>query len=252
MALVLVDLDLIDEDPRNPRGEIFDDDVADLKQALLARGQEDPLHLIPQDNGRYFLHEGHRRIRAMREIGWKKGKAIARRFSDRRSQILSQGQMHAHRRNWGPMAWAEFCHRLFFEEKMTREDIARELGVSQAFVRDSIALTHLTDREKDSVRQGALSKKDALARLARRRAQRDGKPVPASAAKKTTAKKALPEPHLNDGHQLAEQVAARCASGGLEHAARPRIGGVGCGACWEDVIRADAITATRPQLASVA
>lgn len=249
MALVLVDLDLIDEDPRNPRGEILDDDVADLKQALLARGQEDPMHLIPRDNGRYFLHEGHRRLRAMRELGWKTGKAIERRFADRRSQMLSQGQMHAHRRNWGPMAWADYCHRLFFEEKMTREDIARELGVSQAFVRDSIALTHLTDREKKAVAGGTLSKKDALARLARRRAERDGRPAPA--LKKTASKKPAAEPHLNAGHRLAEQVAARCASGGIEHAAHPKIGGVGCGVCWEDVIRADAIAAAkRPVLAA--
>jgi hypothetical protein len=46
-------------------------------------------------------------------------------------------------------------------------------------------------------------------------------------------------------------VKTRCASYSKEHTARMKIGGVGCGQCWEDTIRDDAIAAAvRPMLAA--
>jgi ParB/RepB/Spo0J family partition protein len=251
-GLFLVDLNLIDEDPRNPRGEVGD--VSDLMQALRERGkQEDPMHLIPQGNGRFYVHEGHRRLKAMRAIGWTQGKAIERQFSSQLDALLSQGQMHAHRKNFDPMAWARYCHRLFFEHNLTREDIARLLGVGQGWVRDHIAFMHLEPWEQRALQNGEMTKAEASRRLADRRAMRDGRPPTAKKtavvpAQRTGDQAPAPAPHFSGQHPLAEQVAVRCASGGLQHAGQPKIGGVGCGLCWEDVIRADALTSARPTL----
>jgi len=253
VSVFLVDLDLVDDDPDNPRGEVGD--VSDLKQSLLERGQEDPIHLVRKADGRYLLHEGHRRRKAFKELGWKKAMAVPRRFDSELERLLSQGTMHVHRKNFGPMAWARYCHRLFWQHKQTREDIARQLGVSQAWVRDHISFMTLLDWEQRALERGDMTRADALRRAADHRAERDGKP-PAKAKKTASATAKTPraggEPHLNGQHQLAEQVAARCASRGVEHAARPKIGGVGCGQCWEDVIRADALTTARSDLALAA
>lgn len=252
-GLVLVQLNLIDEDPRNPRGPVGD--VADLMQAIADRGQEDPIHIIAKGDGRYFLHEGHRRRAALTALGIGTAKAIVRRFGSDLDQLLSQGQMHAHRKQWDPMAWARYCHRLYWEHNLTRDDIARQLGVSQKWVRDHIGFMTLTGPEQRELESGALSQGEALHRLANRRAMRDGRPAPAG--KTTPAAAVIPaqrqprsEPHLNPGHHLADTVTDRCASHGPGHAARPKIGGVGCGQCWEDAIRDDALTAVRPVLAA--
>lgn len=265
MATVLVDLAFIDEDPHNPRGDVGD--VTDLKQSIAQDGQQDPLHLIPQGNGRYFLHEGHRRREAIAQLNADpdrlgpplKAKAIERHFTDDLSRLISQGNMHAHRKNWDPMAWSRYLNRLFEEHKLLDQAIARRLGVSQNFVREHLSFMHLHDYEQRALERGEITRKEALHRLAVRRAERDGTPLPATkkaAAKKTPATKtarSADDPYLTHTHRLAETVAARCATGGLEHAARPKIGGVGCGQCWEDAIRDDATTAvSSPVLAAVA
>lgn len=258
-GLVLVDLDLIDEDPDNPRGEVGD--VSGLKQSIVSRGQEDPIHVIPKPGGRYFLLEGHRRVKALTELGRTQAKAIERHFRTPLDQLLAQGAMHAHRKDFGPMAWCRYLRRLF-DQDLTREQIARELGVSQAFVRDHLSFHHLLEWEQRSLERGEMTRKHALQILADRRAARTGKPAPApktnttkaqvTAPKRIAAPPAAAEPYLNSGHRLAEQVTNRCASSGSQHAASPKIGGVGCGRCWEDTIRADALAAPRPALATAA
>lgn len=241
-----VPLNMIDDDPRNPRGDVGD--VTALRIAIKARGQQEPLHLIPKGGGRYLIHEGHRRRKALTELGRTHAKAIEQHFATELEQLLSQGVMHAHRKDFNPMAWARYCHRLYWEHGMDREGVARELGVSQRWVRDHISFTTLNEQEQSALERGILTRGEALRRLAERRAIHNGH-TPQQFKKTTAPARHVPaqrrprgEPHFNTGHILAEQAAARCMSRGAEHAARPKIGGVACGQCWEDAIRADART----------
>jgi ParB family chromosome partitioning protein len=243
-GLILVNLADIDVDPVNPRGDVGD--VTDLKLSIAQRGLQAPIEIIPKGNGRYDLFEGHRRRQALLELGKSQTPAIVKTFATEKARLLAQGTIHAHRRNFNPMAWARYLHRLYWDHKMTREQIAFELGVSPAWVRDTLSFVHLTETEQRDLEAGLLTRKKALTRLAARRAALAGKPAPQP--KTPAQRRPAGEPYLNGGHRLAEQVAAHCASGGMEHAASPKIGGVGCGHCWEHVIRADALTVARPTL----
>lgn len=247
-GLIRVDLDLIDDDPRNPRGDVGD--VSDLKLSLAQDGQQDAIHVIAQGNGRYLLHEGHRRKKALLELGENQAKAVLRRFHSDLDRLVSQGVMHTHSVDWDPMAWATYLYRLFTDHNLNRHQIAHRLGRTPNWVRDTMSFVHLRPFEQQQLAARQMTRTEALRRLNTRRAARDGRPAPAP--KTTTGRVPRPrkpadEPRLNSDHQLAEQVAARCASGGPEHAARPKIGGVGCGFCWESVIVADA-RAARPTL----
>lgn len=244
-GLFLVELTLIDVDPENPRGEI--DDVSDLKQSLQHNGQQDPIQVIVKGDGRYGLHEGHRRVQALTEIGETHAKAITRTFRSDLERRLSQGAMHAHRRDFDPMAWSRYLNRLFWDDKLTREQIAVQLGVSQGWVREHLSFVHLKPSEQADLQSGDMSRKEALSRLAARRAARDGRPDTTTT---TVPGQPRTNSYFNGGHPLAEQVAIRCAAAGLTHAGSTKIGGMGCGRCWEDVIRADALTAARPALAA--
>ncbi len=257
-SLVLVDLDMIDPDPDNPRGPDVGD-VTDLKLSIARCGLQEALQLIPKAGGRWKIHEGHRRVKALRELGEQRAPAVPRHFRTDLEQILSQGTIHTHRSDWKPMAWARYVRRLWRDENLKTEQIALHLGRSTNWVKDRLALNHLHVHEQRALDAGEITLREALHRLATRRAARDGTAPPAPLKAGNTGpagpagkvpaqrRRRVAEPHLNADHRLAEQVAARCASGGLEHAARPKIGGVGCGHCWEDVIRADALTTAPDQ-----
>jgi ParB/RepB/Spo0J family partition protein len=246
-----INLDLIDDDPRNPRGPVGD--VTALKLSIAQDGQQNPIQVIPQGNGRYWLHEGHRRKKALTELGAKTAQAVECRYDTDLDRLVSQAVQHAHACDWDPMAWARYLYRLFSEHNLDRYQIAHRIAKSPNWVRDTLSFTHLTGEEQRQLAAGAMTRAEALRRLADRRAVRDGRPAPATRPAVPQQRSGGREPHLNNDHRLAGQVTARCAAAGPSHAARPRIGTVGCGACWEAVIAADAVTrATRPALASAA
>lgn len=237
-----VDIDLIDVDPDNPRGADVGD-VCDLVASMRVRGQEDPIHLIPKPDGRFWLHEGHRRRKAMLELGYDRAWYVERHFDSDLARLLSQGTLHLHRVDFDPMAWARYLHRLYWNHRQNRQQLAHQLGRSTKWVRDTMSLVHLEKFEQDELSAGLMTKGEALWRLGNRRALRAGAPPPAP---KTTRAR---ERHFTSSHPLARDVKARCASYGEDHADRTKIGDVGCGACWEHAIRADAAKAPpRPAL----
>jgi len=257
-GLLWVDFSLIDEDPANPRGDVGD--VTDLKLSITRNGQQDPIQVIPQGNGRFFLHEGHRRRKAMEELGEQGARAIERRFTSEQQRVVSQGVLHLHRKTFDPMAWARYCRRLWDEFNMSREEIARELGMSQVWVRNHLSFMHLLSWEQRALERGDMTQTDALRRLASRRGAREGNPpaqqrqrrkavVSAATISAELARPKRVDPHFNADHQLAHLVAEHCASRGVDHDSRPKLGDVGCGQCWEAVIRDDVIAAA-PVLAA--
>lgn len=238
MAQQFLDITLIDVDPHNPRGAVGD--VSDLKASIRVRGQEDPVQLIPKGGGRYWLHEGHRRRKALLELGQTQIWYIEREFDTDRDRLLSQGTLHLHRVDFDPIAWADYLHRLYWHHNMSRVDLAHHLGRSTRWVRDTMSLVHLDPQEKREVTAGILSKGEALYRLGNRRAKLTNTAPPAAPRQHAPA-----ERHLTSRHPLARSVKARCVASGREHAARVKIGKVGCGQCWEHEIRADATAAAR-------
>jgi len=252
-SILFVKFDLIDDDPDNPRGEIELVDVAALKETVGQDGIQDPIQLIPKADGRYTLHEGHRRKRAAIEAGHVGAPALIRQFKSDLDRVVSQGIIHTHAVNWDPMAWSRYLYRLFSEFNLSRWQIARRLALHPNWVRDTLSFVHLKPVEQRELARGEMTRKEALLRLKNRRDQQAGRTTTNPAPFVPRQREPIGEPHLNGVHRLAEQVAARCASGGLAHAAHPMIGGVGCGLCWEQVIAADAIaTVTRTHLVQVA
>ncbi len=247
---LFVNLSLIDVDPDNPRGYFDASDVREMIVSLRAVGQQEPVQLIPQANGRFLLHEGARRLTAMRQLGWTEVWYIERHFASDRERWLSQGTMHIHRANFGEMAWARYLHRLYWQAQMNRQEIAFHLGRSQRWVRQTMSLVYLKDTEQQALTAGLLTKGEALLRLDTRRALKNGTPQPPAPTPAPKVPRQR-EAHLTGRHPLGQDVKTRCASSGHGTLGRPMIGGVGCGECWEHTIRVDALAAAaRPALAA--
>jgi ParB family chromosome partitioning protein len=152
----------------NARGDLGD--LRDLAASMRSLGQQKPLIVSMLSDGRYQLLDGHRRHAAAQIAGLPTVDAVLRRESRPAARLQQQLAMHTHARPFDPIAEAKALHTLMFEHNMSREQIARTIGRSALWVRNRIALVHLTSEEQDRVASGETSLITALTILAARRA----------------------------------------------------------------------------------
>lgn len=169
-----IPVDHIEPGP-NARGTVGD--VTELAASLKAVGQLVPILVEPLPDGRYQLLDGHRRHAAANEGGIAHLTAIVRHTDDNAARrTVRQLSIQSHARPFDPMAEARALHKLMFEQKLTREDIARLTGKSPGWVRDRVSLVHLEPGEQRDVEAGRMSVSEALLRLRNRREMREGRP----------------------------------------------------------------------------
>lgn len=152
----------------NARGDLGD--LHDLATSLRNLGQQKPLIVVQLADGRYQLLDGHRRHAAAQLAGLPTVDAVLRTDRGIAFRLQQQLALHTHARQFDPIAEARALHTLMFEHNLTREQIARTIGRPSMWVRNRIALVHLTADEQDKVQRGDLSIGEALRILASRRA----------------------------------------------------------------------------------
>jgi len=206
-TVLRIPLDLIEPGP-NARGPVGD--VDELAASLRAVGQELPVIVEQLPEGRFRLIDGHRRHAAANQAGVRHLDAVVRRPPGDAERILRQLAISTHTKAFDPMAEAAALHRLMFHERMTREEIARLVGRSPGWVRDRIALVHLTPTEQSEVRTGRLSVAEATLRLKGRREARDGVEGRPAAAPASAKRDPGPAPAA----QPSVRHCATCTCGG--------------------------------------
>lgn len=135
-------LDLIDEDPYQPR-TVFDKQLLkELAETIRQRGVKNPIsvRLHPDKPGRFIINDGARRFRASQLINNKTIKA----FIDPDFTKVDQIIVNAHHADFTPREWAILIDQ---EEKKgkSRTLIAKELGKSGAFITYYTTLLNLPD-----------------------------------------------------------------------------------------------------------
>lgn len=124
-------LDLIDEDPNQPR-TVFDPQLLqELAATIRNRGVKNPIsvHLNSEKPGRYIINDGARRYRASKIAGKKSIPA----FVDPDFTKIDQIIVNAHHVDFTPREWALLIDQ---EEKKGKQriQIAKELGKTPPFV----------------------------------------------------------------------------------------------------------------------
>jgi ParB/RepB/Spo0J family partition protein len=152
----------------NARGDLGD--LRDLATSLRNLGQQKPLIVVRLADGRYQILDGHRRHAAAQLAGVPHLDAVLRTDRGAAFRLQQQLALHTHARQFDPIAEARALHTLMFEHNLTRDQIAATIGRPGMWVRNRIALIHLTPDEQDRVVQGELSIGEALRILASRRA----------------------------------------------------------------------------------
>jgi ParB family chromosome partitioning protein len=146
-------LDLIDEDPHQPRTEFDPVALQELADNINASGVKSPVSLRPHPTvpGRYMLNFGARRLRASRMLGL----PDIPYFVDRKVDSFDQVAENEQRSGLTPMELAMFV-KSKLDEGMQQQEIARRLGKSKALVSQATALIDPPDCVMDAYRTGRL------------------------------------------------------------------------------------------------
>lgn len=217
--------------PGNVRDSLGD--LTDLARSIHEHGILQPLTVTEGPDGRFLLIAGHRRLGAALLAGLTRVPVVIRHdVTDESTQLVLMLVENCQRRDLGPIEKAE-AYGALRHRGLTVAEIARQVGVSCPTVYTYLGLLELDDEERAELRVGNFTASDALPMVrTAREAQRKrvgggtrGRPK----GRKTT-------PWFSDRHPLAKTVRASC-----DHRGRPKVGGVGCGPCWEQVIRQNAI-----------
>jgi ParB family chromosome partitioning protein len=130
-------LDLVEEDPANPRQSFDEDDLAALAETLKARGLKQPIVVRPANGeGRYVIRYGARRFRAARLAGFTEIRAVVEAGEVDEADALTDQLIENEQR--APLSTADMAQAVarLLALGQSQADIARRLGRG----RDMIAL----------------------------------------------------------------------------------------------------------------
>lgn len=217
----------------NPRSRLTDLD--ELALSIRENGLVQPIIVqqVPGFDG-YQIVAGHRRYAAVVKLGWSSAPCIIRRDMLPDEELLAMLVENGQRANLDPIEEARALHRLKRTGGLTDNEIGRKIGRSDYYVRTRLALLQLPEEEQEALRAGhsTLERAVGLVRSERQEQRRRENPVARPVGRPKGAKT---KPYFGDDHPLARTVRAIC-----DHRGTPKVGGVGCGPCWESAIRDDA------------
>ena len=128
--IVLVDLDLIDPHPNNPRKDLGD--LSELAASMKAQGVLQNLTLVPADGGRYRCIIGHRRCAAAKQAGLKCVPAVVREM-DEKTQASTMLLENMQRSDLTTFEQAKGI-QLAMDLGLTRAEISKKTGFSRATI----------------------------------------------------------------------------------------------------------------------
>lgn len=230
-------------DPDNVRDDDTDD-VEELAASISAVGLLQPIVVYPVPDG-WRLSAGHRRLRAMRRLGWEEARCLVVDAPvDELARIDRLLAENLHRRPLNPMEEARGYAR-YRDAGLTQAEIAQRVSRAQSHVSTLLLfLTELTDAEQAALTSGELTVAAANALMKERRMQQGRARTDAgkhhrrtrSAAPAAAGPHGHSVPHFASSHPLHDVAARAC-----ERAAHPtmlKLNGA-CGVCWEAAIRRD-------------
>ena len=208
-------------DPNNIRDELTG--IEDLAASIQEVGLLQPI--VARTEGQVlYVVAGHRRLAAVRHLNWTDVECVIRPSMKSSDVIAAMLIENTQRSDLDPIEEARGLQRLKTDRNCSDADLARSVGRAQPYVSSRLALLSLTPAQQDELRAGNMK----LVEATYRGRLNSGKVAKAGQDKGW---------HLGPQHTLAGQVKARCQK--LGHPRGRTVGGMGCGACWEHVIRAN-------------
>jgi ParB family transcriptional regulator, chromosome partitioning protein len=134
-------LDLIDPNPRQPRGAFDNETLQELTDSIQAVGVLQPIVVRPTGD-RFQLVMGERRVRAARAAGLERIPAVVRTTDD--DHLLRDALLeNVHREDLNPLEEAAAYEQLLSDFGITQEELAARLGRSRPVIANAMRLLRL-------------------------------------------------------------------------------------------------------------
>ena len=105
----------------------------DLKESIKTKGLITPVYLRPKD-GKYQILSGFNRIKACKELGIEKIKAIVKDVDDKTAHIISETE-NIQRNNLTIIDLINYIKKLEEQEQLTQQEIAERLNIKERQIR---------------------------------------------------------------------------------------------------------------------
>lgn len=153
----LVPIEYISPNPRNPRRNFADADLADLAQSIREHGIVQPVVVrSAAAEGRYEIIAGERRWRAAQRAGLTEIPAIVREVDDKAALELAIIE-NVQRSDLNSIEEARGYQQLMEEHNYTQADLGQVIGKSRSHVANTLRLLKLPDAVADLIIDGSLT-----------------------------------------------------------------------------------------------
>ncbi|HWY21827.1 MAG TPA: ParB/RepB/Spo0J family partition protein [Candidatus Acidoferrum sp.] len=164
--VVHLPIELILKNPYQPRRAFDEKALEELRDSIQEHGVVQPVVVRPaEEEGRYILVLGERRLRASRMAGKDTIPALVRRLSPQQAAEMTVLE-NVVREDLNPMEQAHAFKILSQEFKLTQVQIAQRIGVARETVANYMRLLRLPGEVMDYVARGELSFSEARELLA--------------------------------------------------------------------------------------
>jgi ParB family transcriptional regulator, chromosome partitioning protein len=142
-AVVHLAIELIDKNPFQTRYVGDDEKLAELAESIAASGVVQPILVRPaQEEGRYILVLGERRLHASKKAGQKTVPAMVRKLSDQQAAEMTIIE-NLQREDLSALEQAEAFRTLSTKFQLTQEEIGKRVGLSRVSVTNYMRLLKL-------------------------------------------------------------------------------------------------------------
>jgi ParB family transcriptional regulator, chromosome partitioning protein len=153
-------IELIEKNPYQTRYVFDEDALIELRDSIKEHGVVQPVVVRPaEEEGRYILVLGERRLRASKMAGKETIPALVRRLSPQQAAEMTVLE-NVQREDLNPLEQAEAFRVLSKEFKLTQAQIAERIGVSRETVSNYMRLLRLPQKVMEYMLGGRLSFSD--------------------------------------------------------------------------------------------
>jgi len=160
----LVDIDLIEPSPFQPRTHFREEALAELAQSIQANGIIQPLVLRPVGS-RFQLLAGERRWRAAQRAGLTRVPAVMREVDDGSALEITLVE-NIQREDLNPVEEARAFERLLNQFQLTQEEVATRTGKDRTTIANAVRLLRLEKAVLDLIEEERISPGHGRALLA--------------------------------------------------------------------------------------
>jgi ParB family chromosome partitioning protein len=226
-----VPIDTLTANPGNVRKALGD--LTELADSIREHGILQPIVATehPTMHEKLMILAGHRRHAAARQAGLATVPVVIRHGIeyDDQEQVIVGLVENCQRSDLGPVEKADALNALR-RQGVPLKEVARRTGLSVSRVSALLQLQDLTPATREAVRNGQVSVRRATTAVSHARQDNRARNGRAAMGRPVVVEGAW----FTRDHPLMALAAAACS-----HSGRPRVGGIACGQCWEQTIRAD-------------